>query len=323
MIILAHVGPPTLLFQFRNFDVPLMVLVSGMSFGLSYKGQEAYSSYVWKRIKRLVFPVWIFLTIYFVGFAVFYPIHSDLNQTTMLESYALVGGIGYVWIIKVFLLVALISPYLFLWNTGVRTNKQYLLFVATSFLLYELARYFSLPYIDQGIGKVVSEIAFYIVPYSIIFSLGLRMLKMDTRQVLTTALLSSLVLLVGGVGLYVYTGHIVYTQELKYPPSVYYFSYAVMISCLLWYFSNSLSLMLEKMKLKQFVLYIANNSIWIYLWHIPLVKMVHINFVAKYFVVFAVAILVTYIQTSIVNSLIVPRVNHIGTKKNIKMMLTG
>ncbi|SFK21637.1 hypothetical protein SAMN04488079_106193 [Methylophaga sulfidovorans] len=32
MIIFAHVGPPSILFQLRNFDVPLMVLISGMSY---------------------------------------------------------------------------------------------------------------------------------------------------------------------------------------------------------------------------------------------------------------------------------------------------
>ncbi len=32
MIIFAHVNPPAVLFQLRNFDVPLMVLISGVSF---------------------------------------------------------------------------------------------------------------------------------------------------------------------------------------------------------------------------------------------------------------------------------------------------
>ena len=63
MIILAHVSPPPFLFQLRNFDVPLMVLLSAISYGLSYKPTETYPMYFWKRIKRLVFPVWLFLTL--------------------------------------------------------------------------------------------------------------------------------------------------------------------------------------------------------------------------------------------------------------------
>ena len=42
MIILAHVYPPPLLFHLRNFDVPLMVLLSGMSFVLSYNAAEPF-----------------------------------------------------------------------------------------------------------------------------------------------------------------------------------------------------------------------------------------------------------------------------------------
>lgn len=64
MIILAHVSPPDIVFQGRNFDVPLMVIVAGLSFQVSYR-YESYISYLWKRIKRLLFPVWLFLSIVF------------------------------------------------------------------------------------------------------------------------------------------------------------------------------------------------------------------------------------------------------------------
>lgn len=36
MVVLAHVGPPEWLFQLRNFDVLLMVLLSGISFILKF-----------------------------------------------------------------------------------------------------------------------------------------------------------------------------------------------------------------------------------------------------------------------------------------------
>lgn len=42
MIILAHVDSPSVLFQLRNFDVPLIVLISSMLFGLSYKNNTPH-----------------------------------------------------------------------------------------------------------------------------------------------------------------------------------------------------------------------------------------------------------------------------------------
>ena len=65
MIILAHMYPPGIIFQIRNFDVPLMVLVASLSFRASFRAQ-AYMSYLWSRAKRLILPVWIFLSIYFL-----------------------------------------------------------------------------------------------------------------------------------------------------------------------------------------------------------------------------------------------------------------
>ncbi len=125
MIILAHVSPPPLLFQLRNFDVPLMVLLSAISYGLSYKATETYPMYFWKRIKRLVFPVWLFLTFYFIFLMVVDPAHKDLNPERMITSYTLTGGIGYVWIIRVFLLVALTSPLIHILHKAVKSDRYY------------------------------------------------------------------------------------------------------------------------------------------------------------------------------------------------------
>ncbi|MBX2834034.1 MAG: acyltransferase family protein [Micavibrio sp.] len=68
LIIFAHVKAPYVLIQLRSFDVPLMVMVSALSFSISFSGKSiSYGAYVWSRIKRLVFPVWIFLSLYFLA----------------------------------------------------------------------------------------------------------------------------------------------------------------------------------------------------------------------------------------------------------------
>lgn len=323
MIIFAHAGPPGILFQLRNFDVPLMVLVAGMSFGLSYKATEPYMGYVWKRIKRLVFPVWIFLTIYFVAQFVIYPASTELNFITILTSYALVGGIGYVWIIRVFLLVAFVSPFLFVWHKNTKEDCKYFLLLTTCFLLYECLRYFSLPYIQEGAGKITSLVVFYIIPYAIIFSVGLRMIQMNKKKLYALSFVSLGILIFVGLGLFLYSDKIIPTQALKYPPSIYYFSYALFVSSLLWIYSEYIVHVFEKLKIKNITLFIANNSMWIYLWHIPLVKVIHTNFVLKYLIVFIVAVSIAYSQTWIVNHLLMKRIHSGRLRKNIKTLLTG
>lgn len=322
MIIFAHVDPPGVLFQLRNFDVPLMILVSAMSFSLSYKPDEPYQSYVWKRIKRLVFPVWIFLTIYFTALFALNPDHQELATNTILTSYALLEGIGYVWVIRVFVLVALVSPWLFTWQQHTGNDSKYYVALAACFAVYELIRYVSMPYIWQGPGEILSAIILYVIPYGILFAIGLRMAQASKNQSYAIALLSLAVFLIAGAGLYVLNGQFVPTQELKYPPSIYYFSYALFVSSLLWIHSGKIESILEKLKVKNVVLFIASNSIWIYLWHIPLIKNIHTDYVLKFFIVFITAVLITYIQTLLVSAL-VKRIDSIALKKNITVLFTG
>jgi hypothetical protein len=322
MIIFAHVDPPGIPFQLRNFDVPLMILVSAMSFSLSYKPDEPYQSYVWKRIKRLVLPVWIFLTAYFAALFILNPGHEELAANTLLTSYALLEGIGYVWVIRVFLLVALVSPWLFTWQQNTVTDSKYYGLLAACFVLYELIRYFSMPYIWQGAGEIISAIILYVIPYGILFAIGLRMPQASKNQSYAIALLSLTIFLIAGAGLYIMNGQFVPTQELKYPPSIYYFSYALFVSSLLWIHSGKIECLLEKLQVKNVVLFIASNSIWIYLWHIPLIKNIHTYYVLKFFIVFITAVLITYMQTLLVSAL-VKRIDSVECKKNIKVLFTG
>lgn len=56
LIFLVHTNPPEIILQIRNFDVVSMVLVSGMSFALSYK-KEGYLMYISKRTKDYSFQL--------------------------------------------------------------------------------------------------------------------------------------------------------------------------------------------------------------------------------------------------------------------------
>ena len=151
MVILAHVSPPATIMQIRNFDVPMMVLISGMSFALSYK-QENYLDYFWKRIKRLVFPIWIFLSIYFSAISLFDSPLENLTWKTIVGSYLLVDGIGYVWIIKVFLLVALVSPLIYRFHQKIPNSNHYFGIILIAFGGYEVFRALSESYFSYGIG---------------------------------------------------------------------------------------------------------------------------------------------------------------------------
>ncbi len=91
-IILAHVNPPKYIFQLRNFDVVLMILVSAY-LGLCSTKKMNYFEYVYKRAIRLIIPTWIFLIVFFIINSVYILCYVD--KKIVLSSFLLGKGIGY------------------------------------------------------------------------------------------------------------------------------------------------------------------------------------------------------------------------------------
>jgi hypothetical protein len=263
------------------------------------------------------------LTLFFIGQFIINPSSPNLGSATLIGSYTLYDGIGYVWIIRVFLLVAIASPILLYFHKKIERDRDYFLILSIGLLLYEGLRYLLLPYIQDGFGIIASSIVLYAIPYALVFSAGLRILAMKPVQLYVLCLVSFLSFIVIGVGLFIYSGYFISTQEFKYPPSTYYISYAIFVSVSLWLSINVISLVFDKLRVKSTVLFIANNTIWIYLWHIPLIMMINQNFVIKYLVVFSGAVAITYLQTLLVRHLLLKRVTNEQVRRNIKTILMG
>ncbi len=116
-IILAHISTDANILQIRNFDVPLMVIISGYlaveSFKRALKKEKPFLRYYWKRISRLLIPTWIFLIVFFVVMTLF-PVNGlyPYDNNFIINSFLLLNGISYVWIIRMFLICAFITQYL-------------------------------------------------------------------------------------------------------------------------------------------------------------------------------------------------------------------
>ena len=324
MIILAHVTPPDVIMQIRNFDVPLMVIISGISFAISFKNSEKFTIYVWKRFKRLVLPVWAFLSMFFLLMTYAFPGTLTLNLETIVKSYLLYDGIGYVWIIRVFILVALVSPLLYWWNQKERSNVRFLLTLAILAIAYELFRYYSLPYIQGGKLRLLSLVSHYVLAYSLIFAFGLRIYQLKKAELIGALVIAAATFILTRWYLFSFTDNSISTQDYKYPPSFYYFSYSIVAFIILWSISDKIVAALEAVKISNAVFFIAQNSIWVYLWHIVFITLLPDNgYLEKYLITYISAGIITYIQTSMVRLV----VNHDslpnGLKKNVRIVFTG
>lgn len=323
MIILAHVYPPPWLFQLRNFDVPLMVFISGLSYRLSVK-DEPYSSYVWARVQRLVFPVWIFLTAYFALLALTsYPIELP-TLDKIWRSYLLVDGIGYVWVIRIFLLVALVGPWVYRYHQTQASHWRYGATLALVYLAYEAAVSWLNPLPAGVVGVLIQQVLFYVVPYGLVFAIGLRLPDL-AKPVIVAGFALALLVYAGWLGYFYYSADLwLPTQKFKYPPTSYYLSFAMMMALLLYLASGRIMAWCQRLTLDGAVLFIGSNSIWIYLWHIAYLQIFKglDDYRLWYLTVLVAATATTWLQVRWVGQW-VARIDNKSHKKLVRTLLTG
>lgn len=259
-IIIAHVGPPGWIMALRSFDVPFMVILSAILGERSYQRYENNKNsavhYIVSRIKRLVFPTWIFLAFYF---CIYFGVTGEVYDIKYyMASFALTRyGIGYVWIILIYLYCAVLIP-LF---SRIKLSRGGMVCIAVVYAIYEIMYYFRI-----GANHALMDTVFYyIVPYGVLTYLGYNYHRMKKTQKWGIAAASFVMF--AGFGLYYWMkyGSPQLVQIAKYPPRLYYLGYGTAVSFFLILVCESRDFRIYDNRMIRFV---SKNSMWIYLWHI-------------------------------------------------------
>lgn len=307
LIILAHVSIPDALKQVRAFDVPLMVFVSGLAY--SNKSIKNVGKFYIRRFLRLIVPVYLYLSLYFA--AVFILFNLVFNQNPypvekVADTYLLLGGIGFVWIIRVFLIISIITPLLLpLARSKVKTFTTIacgLLF----FIFYQ--KITSCTFFHNTLAQ---EYLLYGIGYGLFFYVGLiyRRLSSITKWLLIITTASLL------LGLIFHDGSF-YPYASKYPPHGQYVLYGLLSSCILFFSVKKIQEWFTKFKFsphfleltRKMVCFISSHSIWIYLHHIGILflsqKIIPVNWwLIQYIMVYLGAVFAMLIQFKAVTAI--------------------
>lgn len=298
-IILAHMNVPGIIFQARNFDVPLMVLLSGISFSqFSSKSYSSYRNYLYSRFTRLIIPTWIFLIFYnYVNFLGNNEIPSTYN---LFLQFTLIGGsdIG-IWIIRIFFSMALIAPLLQKIDNEIDSNIFFYISIFIAYIIYESLLYNSRQFFPENLFKVSKLIIYFTISYGLIFLYGIRLPSLNELTIRKNIWVFGTIFLSCLLFLYFKNNKFIPTQQFKYPPQLYYLSYAIFVSTLLFYISKYNELFICKLALFQFI---GRSTLWIYLWHWFFIKLYHyckidLNFLFKYCLIYSITVSFVYLQT--------------------------
>lgn len=268
-VIMAHINPPSLLFQLRSFDVILLVILSGMSFGTSNK--LTYTQYLFKRCKRLLRPTYICITILFaLSYVACFLMNKEQLYTLkdIIYSYILSDhGMGYIWIAKVYLLIALSMPLLV--KLDKLFNNDWL-----SISLIVISLFFQHYFIRLDIVRnniLFSDYLVYIIPYSIVALVGFNCHKKKYKIIIF--MLSAFTTVV-----YVVNNGFI-PNSYKFPPDIFYLTYGLSASIVAINLANKFCPLLEAVDKKGICIFLSKNSFTIYLCHI--VVMLAYNMIAK------------------------------------------
>lgn len=319
-ILLAHMGIPNILFQIRNFDVPFLVLLSGISYAeFSALHYTSYLHYLKKRFLRLIIPTWIFLTLYYISF---YTV-NEIHLNNILFSYSLLGheDIG-VWIIRIFFSMAILAPFLFWWNKKLNDNKKFYIFITISFTFYEILYFASKHYLFGMQYTIFNVIVMYTLSYGLIYLYGIRLNSFNKASLIKHFTFISVILLSYLSYNWIFYRELYTTQQFKYPPEGYYFSYALVISLFLFYFTKYTNLFSYFINNK-IISFIGSSTFWIYLWHWYYLKLYRLylldmNYLIKFVFIFSLTLVTVYIQ----KKLLILLLKKVHMSKKINKLLT-
>lgn len=305
LVILAHCGPPRTILEIRSFDVPLMVFVSALTF--SGNTNKSYVNYCINRTFRLVIPVWLFASFYLLWL---FGLNKVMGSTVYFSSSMILptymlwndGGIGYLWIIRVFLLVMLLTPLLY--KIVVRINNRYLFVVLIGVLMlcHNLFATWVMALNKTTIRFILEEYGIYLTGFSIIMLVGLKIKQCTQKDRLYYLIIAIFVILLSLTYYVCENGVPIFISRYKYPPHSYYILYGISICSILWLFRNNF----KKYSNNKIMLFIGQNTMWIYLWHIfvlPLIVHLHLQWYLTYIGVIVSSLIIYYAQLYIIRYL--------------------
>lgn len=219
----------------------------------------------------------------------------------VISSFLLHDGIGYVWIIRIYLIVACILP-IILKIYNLIDIKKIIITNIVIYLVYEILCHFKV----FNYNILLKDIVAYIIPCITIITATYFIKNSNNKRVFNFAIINLLLFIFIGVAIYVETGSIQDTNYMKYPFRLYYLSYAFGISAILILILRN-NFIVDFAHTK-FIIFVSKSSLWIYLWHILFLYILkysnlNLNWIIKYIIITTSSIIIVFIQNKIIKKL--------------------
>lgn len=256
MVIFAHMEVPVLLQNIRTFDVTMLVFISGMSFALSYKKDLTFGEYLRKRINKLLIPTYYLLIFLFIisYIACFILKRSQLFSIELIvHSFLFLNdGLGYIWIVRVYIFIAM---FLFLTIRIFDSHKslnQILFFILVIFIFW-LSGNTSI----YGKNVILDSYIMDVIPYCFVAFIGMVYAR-EKKGINIILILSACIFFIIQI-LNIFSSVGFCPDNYKYPATVYYLSYGIMITAFfIKFLPNKSNIIIQWYSRNSFLLYLSH-----------------------------------------------------------------
>lgn len=239
----------------------------------------------------MIVPVWIFYTLDFLVIIILsrLGIEAAPSLREVVRTFLCIDGYG--WIIRVFVLLAIVTPPLIQLEKRVTNTYMYYgiligIMFLTAYLSTLVKQRESFWVSDVWEGCILSLLG-YIPPY--LAGLRMRFATVKERFVFV------LVFAIASIAIYIFPGIPFAPEQFKYPPQIPFIVYGIATSSLIWWCQPLLRLLTKS----RLLVFIGQNTIWIYLYHVLLLlfvfKICKIWWM-QYFIVYGCSVLIFIVQ---------------------------
>ncbi len=259
LVVAAHVfgtSSPILQLLF-GCNVAIMVVVSGYC---SVRSSEcSIIEYYTKRGRQMIIRPWVFFIVYFLLIGLLnigkqYP-YSYLQ---VIKTFLFMDGIGYTWIICVFVVTAISTPIYSLILD--KTPRIKLVFPIMYWILASVL--FVIP-VDFSIVKIL----LYVVGYVFLSFIGF-VICID-RHLINKYLATGVIVICFCLTIIIKQhGDVFDLSSNKYPPTVYYITYGMIVSLILVKVLERFENKFRSLNVSKAIIVMSKHSFDIYLWHV-------------------------------------------------------
>lgn len=314
LIIFAHCNPPNILYQFRSFDVILLVFISGMMIK-PIKKTTQYIEYVKGRIKKLIIPTYLLITIIvLLSFLICTLLGKKqlYSISDVIQSYLLFDGIGYVWIVRIYILIAVLAPLIIYINKIIRKDFWFCIIITMMLFADSIAVH----YFGNELNFYIKYFIIDILPYIIIATIGYRLYS-DGKNIVKFLIASFFQFIIIGVVLILLNKSIL-PSDYKYPPTIFYIMYGLSASILLYIICNKIKF---ENRINKYIEWVSIHSFTLYLVHIVVLfaynmieGILRISVIKLVLIKYLIIIILSILFTNIINKKIKEIINEYNKK---------